>query len=98
MIHWYSHRDRPCRQWCRTPLLECRSPDRPPQGFDDRGFGGFVDLGDEIVGLLGRDLEQVEVVGCAIDDLAGATRRLDGDIQGWMHGLKELTGGQSHPN
>ena len=39
-------------------------------------------------GLFCFHLEQVEVIGCTIDDLAGAKRRLDGDIQGWMHGLK----------
>jgi hypothetical protein len=33
-------------------------------------------------------LEQVKVIGGAIDDLAGAARCLDGDVQGWMHGLK----------
>ncbi len=47
-------------------------------------------LGHEIVGLFRFHLEQVKVVGGAIDDLAGAARRLDGDIQGWMHGLKSL--------
>ena len=58
------------------------------QRIDDRRFGLPVDLGHEIVRLFGFHLEQVKVIGRTIDDLAGAKRRLDGDIQGWMHGLK----------
>lgn len=62
------------------------------QRRDDCGLGCLVNFGNEIVRLLRADLEQIEVVGGAVDDLAGAARRLDGDIQGWMHGLKELSG------
>ena len=67
---------------------------RLAQHFDDGGFGGLVDLGDEIALPFGRDGQTVDVECGSVDDLAGASRRLDGDIECWMHGgMKELSGG-----
>ena len=66
------------------------------QGFDNGGFGSPIHFGDKVALLLGNDLEQVDVVGGAVDDLAGATGGLDGDVQGWMHDFcKELEGAVS---
>ena len=57
------------------------------QDFDDRRFGGLVDLGDEVALALAGHLQVFEVERGAIDDLAGAARRPDDDVERWMHGL-----------
>jgi hypothetical protein len=60
------------------------------QDVDHRRLGGMVDLGDEVVGRLGADLQPVEVERGPVDDRAGGTRRLDGDVE---HGVQRLRHG-----
>jgi len=60
------------------------------QHFDDRLLGGAIDFGDEIVGRLALDGEQVELGRGAVDDGRGATGGLDGDVQGGMHSERSL--------
>ena len=54
------------------------------QRFDDGSFGGVVDLGDEIVGLLGRYANRLNVECSAVDDGTGRARSLDGHVE---HGM-----------
>lgn len=56
------------------------------QGVDDRGFGGAVDFGDEIVLLLDADLKLVDVATGAADQFAGVESGLDGRVEHGMHG------------
>jgi hypothetical protein len=56
----------------------------PQQGFDDRGLGRVVDLGDEIVGLLLRDADGLDVERGPVDDRAGGASGLDGHVE---HGV-----------
>ena len=42
------------------------------QCLDNRGLRSAIDFADEVLGALGRDGQQVEVAGAAIDDAAGA--------------------------
>ena len=58
-----------------------------PQRLDHRFLGRAVDLGDEVVLALGGDGEPVEVARGAVDDRAGAARRLDGDME---HRMKSV--------
>jgi hypothetical protein len=60
------------------------------QHFDDGLLGGLVDLGDEVVGRLGVDLQQVEVQRGPVDDGPRSACRLDGDVE---HGMKRLRHG-----
>ena len=46
--------------------------------------GRVVDFGHEIVGLLGRDTDRLDVEGGAVDDGAGGARSLDGHVE---HGV-----------
>ena len=55
------------------------------QGFDDGRFARLVHLGDEVVLALAGDLQVLDVQRGTIDDLAGAARRRDDDVQSWMH-------------
>ena len=50
-------------------------------GLDDVGFGGLVDLGDEVVAALAFDLDGFEARDGADDDVAGAARGFDRDIE-----------------
>jgi len=52
----------------------------PADGVDDLRLGAAVDVGDEVVAALGRDLERLEPVQAAEDDVAGATCRADADV------------------
>ena len=54
------------------------------QGFDDRGFGGLVDFSDEVIGLLERHADRLDVKGGAVDEGAGGARSLDGHVE---HGV-----------
>jgi hypothetical protein len=47
---------------------------------DDRGLGGLVDLGDEVVGALRAHHELRAVERGAVDDRAGAPRRFHRDV------------------
>jgi hypothetical protein len=60
------------------------------QDLDDRCFRGAVDLGDEVVLALGADLQRTSVQRRAIDDAAGAARRLDRRVEQGMHGARIL--------
>ena len=51
-----------------------------------RPFRFAVHFAHKILGPLRRDREQVEVARAAIDDVAGAACRLDGDGKHRMHG------------
>ena len=54
------------------------------QRFDDRGFSGMINFGDEIVGLLERDANRLDVKRGAVDEGAGGARSLDGHVK---HGV-----------
>ena len=54
------------------------------QGFDDRGFSGMINFGDEIVGLFDRNADCLDVKCGAVDEGAGGARSLDGHIE---HGV-----------
>ena len=54
---------------------------QPADGLDDVGFGGLVDLGDEVVAALAFDLDGFEARDGADDDVAGAARGFDRDIE-----------------
>ena len=54
---------------------------QPADGLDDVGFGGLVDLGDEVVAALALDLDGFEARDGADDDVAGAARGFDRDIE-----------------
>ena len=58
---------------------------RGQQGFNDDGLGSLVHFGDEIVGLLGGHAHRFHIKRRPVDDRAGKTRRLDGDIE---HGVE----------
>ena len=53
---------------------------------DDLRLGLRVDLADEVVAALGRDRKGLQAVQAADDDLAGAARGADGDIEKRVHG------------
>ena len=55
------------------------------QRFNDRGFGGLIDFGDEVVGLLERDANGLNIKGSAVDEGAGGARSLDGHVE---HGVE----------
>ena len=55
------------------------------QRLNDGGFSCLVDLGDEIVGLLGRNTNRLNVECSAVDDGAGGARSLDGHVE---HGVE----------
>ena len=54
---------------------------QPADGLDDVGFGGAVDLGDEVVAALAVDFDGFEARDGADDDVAGAARGLDRDVE-----------------
>jgi hypothetical protein len=54
-------------------------------GVDDRGLGRTVHFGDVVALLLDADRQPLDVVAGAVDDLTGAARGLDGDIERGMH-------------
>ena len=54
---------------------------QPADGLDDVGFGGLVDLGHEVVAALAFDLDGLEARNGADDDVAGAARGFDRDIE-----------------
>jgi hypothetical protein len=58
-------------------------------GVDDGFFGQLVDLGDEVVGALGVDLQQIQVHRSPVDDRSGGTGGLHGDVE---HGVEGLLG------
>src|SRR5262245_59969361 len=66
------------------------------QRLDDRGFGGAIDLADEILRPFRGDLQQVDVARAAVDDAAGAARSLP---RGGEHRMHEAhsTRGSSDP-
>ncbi len=53
---------------------------------DDLALGGPVDFADVVVAALGGDLQALETVKAADDDLAGAPRGANRDIEQRMHG------------
>ena len=53
---------------------------------DDLCFGGLVDLGDEVVAALGRDLQGFHAVQAADDDFAGAAGGAHGNVEKRLHG------------
>ena len=55
------------------------------EGFNDDRLGFLVDVGDEIVDLLGRDANRVNVKSSAVDDGASGACSLDGHIE---HGVE----------
>ena len=52
-----------------------------------RDGGRTIHLGDVIALLLDADIKRVDVKTGAVDDLAGATRGLDGNVERGMHGI-----------
>ena len=52
-----------------------------PYSLDDVPLRRRVDLADEVVLALGAHLEAVQPVQAANDDLSGAARGLNGDVQ-----------------
>jgi hypothetical protein len=54
-------------------------------GADDVLLGHAVDFADEVVAALGVDLDGVELVDVADDEVAGAARGADADVQNGMH-------------
>ena len=55
------------------------------QRFDDGLLGRMIDLGDEVVGLLGRDANGLDVERGTVDDRTGGARGLDGHVE---HGVQ----------
>jgi hypothetical protein len=55
---------------------------------NNRLLRGLVHLGDEIVLVLGLDLERAALERGAVDDRTGATRGLDRDVEHRMHGRR----------
>jgi hypothetical protein len=53
--------------------------------LDDGGFAGVVDLGDEVVDLLLRHTDRLDVERGAVDDGAGGACGLDGHVE---HGME----------
>ena len=58
---------------------------KPTHGLDDVPLRRQVDLGDEVVLALGAHFEAVHPVDAADDDLPGAQRGFDGDVQQRLH-------------
>ncbi len=54
---------------------------QPPDGLDDVGFGSAIDLGDVIVAALRMDLDGFEPGNGTDDDVAGAARGANRDIE-----------------
>ena len=54
---------------------------QPADGLDDVGFGRLVDLGDEVVAALAFNLDGFEARDGADDDVAGAARGFDRNIE-----------------
>ena len=52
-----------------------------PDGLDDVGLGGAVDLGDVVVATLAVDLDGIEARHGAHDDVAGAACGFDRNIE-----------------
>ena len=48
---------------------------------DDFALRRLVDLGDEVVAALGRDLQALEPIHAADDDFAGAACGANGDVE-----------------
>ena len=56
------------------------------QGFDNGALGGTVHFADVVgVGFLG-DGKVIEIVGSTVDQIAGATRGFNRDVEHGMHG------------
>ena len=58
--------------------------------LDDRGFGGLIDLRDELVAAFLDDLERLELVHLANHDLAGAARRANCDVDHAVHWARSV--------
>ena len=65
------------------------------QRLDDGGFGRLVDFRHEVVVLFLADLDAVQIERRAVDDLSGAARGLDSDIEHRMHERNPLTAGRA---
>src|SRR6185436_19207737 len=58
--------------------------------LDDRGFGGLVDLRDELVAAFLDDFERLELVHVANHDLSGAPRRSNCDVDHAVHWARSV--------
>jgi hypothetical protein len=56
------------------------------QGLDDLAFRLHVSFTDEVVALLGGDIQPFEVIEVAQEDAAGAQCGALGNVQSWVHG------------
>jgi TrmH family RNA methyltransferase len=55
----------------------------------DLGFGAAIDVGDEVIAALARDLERVHPVEVPHDEIARGTRGGNGDVDQWVHDWNE---------
>ena len=65
---------------------ECMGGIGLAQGRDNHLLCGPVDFGDEIVALLDRDLDGLDVEAGSSDDAPGGARGAHRDVQHGMHG------------
>ena len=59
---------------------------RLEQRFDDLVLRRLIHIGDEIVVLLFRNDDAVDIEGRTVDDGGGAAGGLDGRVEHWVHG------------
>ena len=58
--------------------------------LDDRGFGGLIDLRDELVAAFFDDLERLELVDLANHHLSGAACRANCDVDHAVHWARSV--------
>lgn len=64
----------------------------PANNLDDLGLGRAIDFGHEIIATFARDLERIEPVEAADDDVGGSTCGAHGNIEKCLHAGKERIG------
>ena len=57
------------------------------QRIDDRALGLAIDFAHEVLRTFRRYSEEIKIARAAIDDVAGAARRLHGSREHRMHGV-----------